>query len=456
MKNNKQTEQALLPEVEEMGRAVILSLLVQSDAMADLSGRIEERMFFHAGCRLAYQAIRALYDRQADVDMLTIEQEMRLLNPEVSELQGGLTFFSDGLTSVRRADHIRTYAAHVLRAWGLRTLHSHLRQRTLECCRPETDILSLFAAVHADVEQLETFFTPPGQASLAGSMAKEVLETIFEEQRRQAAGELLQIPTGIKEFDQSVGGLYRGELQVLAGRPSMGKTAISLHMALSAARQGNKVGLFSFEMIPRQLISRLLSCLSGIHPDKLRFQRLTQAERETLCQAQEELEKLPIYIDYCSGATIGEVRARCRQLHRLHHLDLVMIDYLNLFPVASGENPLKNTMDLALGDITRQIKGMVMELDVAGVLVAQLNRQCEMRTDHTPVMSDLRNSGEIEQIADSVVFIYRPEFYREFYDKQTKEDMRGVGQLFIAKNRNGSTGEVRFRYNSSLTQIRDY
>ena len=109
-----------------------------------------------------------------------------------------------------------------------------------------------------------------------------------------------------------------------------------------------------------------------------------------------------------------------------------------------------------LGDICRRLKNLIMEADVAGIVLAQLNRNCEARTDHVPVMSDLRNSGEIEQIADSIAFVYRPEQYREYYDKQTKEDMRGVGQLFVAKNRNGSTGEIRFRYNKSLTQIYAY
>lgn len=117
---------------------------------------------------------------------------------------------------------------------------------------------------------------------------------------------------------------------------------------------------------------------------------------------------------------------------------------------------MKDTMDLALGDICRRLKNLIMEADVAGIVLAQLNRNCEARTDHVPVMSDLRNSGEIEQIADSIAFVYRPEQYREYYDKQTKEDMRGVGQLFVAKNRNGSTGEIRFRYNKSLTQIYAY
>ena len=144
-------------------------------------------------------------------------------------------------------------------------------------------------------------------------------------------------------------------------------------------------------------------------------------------------------------------------LHRRAPLDLIIVDYLNLIQVnPAGRGEVRDTMDLALGDVCRKLKNLIMEANVAGIVLAQLNRNCESRTDHVPVMSDLRNSGEIEQIADSIAFVYRPEQYREYYDKQTKEDMRGVGQLFVAKNRNGATGEVRFRYNNSLTQIYAY
>ena len=166
---------------------------------------------------------------------------------------------------------------------------------------------------------------------------------------------------------------------------------------------------------------------------------------------------MPLFLNYCSGCNFEEIRAKTMALHRRTALDLIVIDYLNLIqinPAARGE--VKDTRDLALGDVCRRIKNLVMEAGVAGLLLAQLNRNCEARTDHVPVMSDLRNSGEIEQIADSIAFVYRPEQYREYYDKQTKEDMRGVGQLFVAKNRNGSTGEIRFQYNKSLTQIYAY
>ena len=266
-----------------------------------------------------------------------------------------------------------------------------------------------------------------------------------------------QLTTGIDEFDRHLGGLFRGELLVLAGRPSMGKTALALHTALAVARKGKRVCFFSLEMTERQLVSRLLCMLSGVEPDKLRFKQLEATDREKLERAAEELERLPLFMNYCSGCTFEEIRAKTMALHRRTPLDLIIVDYLNLIQVnPAGRGEVRDTMDLALGDVCRKLKNLIMEANVAGIVLAQLNRNCESRTDHVPVMSDLRNSGEIEQIADSIAFVYRPEQYREYYDKQTKEDMRGVGQLFVAKNRNGATGEVRFRYNNSLTQILPY
>ena len=143
-------------------------------------------------------------------------------------------------------------------------------------------------------------------------------------------------------------------------------------------------------------------------------------------------------------------------LNRKHKLDLVILDYLNLLNVTSDRAEVKDTMDLALGEAAGKLKTLAMELDVSCLTLAQLNRNCETRTDHIPVMSDLRNSGEIEQIADSIAFVYRPEHYREYYDPKTRVDLHGVGQLFVAKNRNGATGEIRFRYNNCLTQIYPY
>lgn len=328
--------------------------------------------------------------------------------------------------------------------------------RIVEAHEPGVDVTALLNASHKDLEKLEEEFAVHSTTRTVAEVGERVLAEIYHEQERRRAGEQLQISTGLEEFDHYLGGLYKGELLVLAGRPSMGKTALALHMALSAARQGKKVCLFSLEMTERQLISRLLCTLSGVEPDKLRFKLLDADDRRKLDKAADELHRLPLFLNYCSGSGLTEIRARCMILNRKHKLDLVILDYLNLLNVTSDRAEVKDTMDLALGEAAGKLKTLAMELDVSCLTLAQLNRNCETRTDHIPVMSDLRNSGEIEQIADSIAFVYRPEHYREYYDPKTREDLHGVGQLFVAKNRNGATGEIRFRYNNCLTQIYPY
>ena len=445
------------PAAVEMELAVIMAVIMQSGAIADVAQRLLPDMFTDGNYRLVYRAMTALFDREADIDMLSIENEMRTLEPEQAERLGGLSFIADHLLTVRNAAHIRTYAAAVVRCWVLRRMCADLKEYAVKAHEPAVDVVSLLGSIHKGMQKLEEHFAVSSTTRAAGEVSRQVLDTIYCEQELQAAGEMQQLTTGIDEFDRCLGGLYRGEQLVLAGRPSMGKTALALHMALGAARQGKRVCFFSLEMTERQLISRLLCMISGVEPDKLRFKQLTAADRTKLDAAGRELERMPLFLNYCSGCSFEEIRAKTMALHRRLPLDLVEVDYLNLVQVpTAGRGNVKDTMDLALGDICRRLKNLIMEADVAGIVLAQLNRNCGARTDHVPVMSDLRNSGEIEQIADSIAFVYRPEQYREYYDKQTKEDMRGVGQLFVAKNRNGSTGEIRFRYNKSLTQIYAY
>lgn len=458
MKQEQEKQQApALPSCEDMELAVVMAIIAQSGSIEDVAERLQPHMFVNADYRLVYRAAVALRDREAGIDMVSIEHEMYVLEPEQAARLEGLSFIADHMLTVRNAAHIRTYAASVVRCWVLRELCKEMKEQTFKAHEPDADVTGLLADIGKKVEKLEDFFAVTSTTRAAGEVGRQVLDTIYREQELKAAGQSPQLSTGIDEFDRSLGGLYRGELLVLAGRPSMGKTALGLHIALGAARSGKRVCFFSLEMTERQLISRLLCMLSDVAPDKLRFKQLDPDDCDKLDQAAAQLERLPLYLNYCSGCTFEEIRAKTLATHRRQPFDLIIVDYLNLVNVVSGGRAdVRDTMDLALGDVCRRLKNLIMEADVAGMVLAQLNRNCEARVDHVPVMSDLRNSGEIEQIADSVAFVYRPEQYREYYDKNTKESLRGVGQLFVAKNRNGATGEIRFRYNSSLTKIMPY
>lgn len=456
MKNEQLNNNNTMPASEEMEQAVVLAILSQNAAICEVGERLRPEMFTNPDYCLVYRAMLALYQHEADIDMLSIEREMRRLDREHCERLNGLGFIASGLLKVRNAAFVKTYAAWVIRCWVLRQAIMRMAERTLQAREPGVDVSALLAATHKDLEKLEEEFAVHGTTHSIAEVGERVLAEIYDEQERRDAGEQLQVCTGIPEFDNQMGGLYKGELFVLAGRPSMGKTALALHMTLSAARQGKKVCFFSLEMTERQLISRILCTMSGVDPDKLRFKKLDGDDRRKLDLAADELHRLPVFFNYCSGSSLAEIRARSMVLNRKQKLDLVVVDYLNLVNIASDRGEVKDTMDLALGEAAAKLKAMAMELDVACLTLAQLNRNCEMRTDHVPVMSDLRNSGEIEQIADGIAMVYRPEMYNELYDNLTHESFHLVGRLFVVKNRNGITGEARFRYNESLTQIYPY
>ena len=291
----------------------------------------------------------------------------------------------------------------------------------------------------------------------AGKVAARVLEKSYQEQTEREAGISKQIRTGLRDLDTLTGGLYPGELIVIPGRPSMGKSAVALWMALQAARQGKAVAFFSVEMSKEDNVMRLLSMISGIDADRIRFKGTNQSERVRLEAARKELDRLPITIEYCGSDTVEDIRAKAQVLYKQDKLALLFIDYLNLINIVVSKTNLQETTDLALGNITRKIKLMAEEMQIPVVLLAQMNRESDHRqAPHFPVLSDLRNSGAIEQIADVVIFVYRAEKYNIFYDPKTKEDLRGIGLLMVAKNRNGATGVAKFRYNPAMTCLTDY
>ena len=323
--------------------------------------------------------------------------------------------------------------------------------------RPSADVTELLNGLDHVVDSLRSEQMHVSTLEEAAKVATRVLTHSYREQAERETGTDMHIRTGFGELDRLTGGLYKGELVVIPARPSMGKSAVALWMALSAARQGKAVAFFSVEMSKEQLVMRLLSMLSGIDTDRLRFKGTIRSERERLEKAQQELEQLPIILEYCGSDTIEEMRAKAQALHKQGKLAVLFIDYLNLINIVVSKSNLQETTDLAMGNVARKIKLMAEEMEIPVVLLAQMNRESERRpAPHLPVLSDLRNSGAIEQIADVVVFVYRAEKYNIYYDPKTKEDLRGVGLMLVAKNRNGATGTAKFRYNPAMTCLTDY
>lgn len=269
-------------------------------------------------------------------------------------------------------------------------------------------------------------------------------------------GGLAGLPTGLKDLDEVLGGLHKSDLVIIAARPGMGKTALATGVAFHVARQPGSVGFFSLEMSSEQLSTRILASEAGVSSDRMRKGELKTQEMDRVMAVVPELEALPLYVDDGAALTIAALRTRARRLKRMHGLDLIVVDYLQLL---TGANTRKNDNRVQeVSEITRGLKTLAKELDVPVVALSQLSRNVEGRADKRPQLSDLRDSGSIEQDADVVIFVYREEYYLERGTEQDRArlgDVAGVTELHIAKHRQGPTGLVKVRFDGPTTRFSD-
>ena len=438
-------------------QAVIAGLLISPEAIFDVADRLQPDMFSDNRIGFVYRTVLSLMNSGIAVDMLTVENEMRRLDNSLYMQLNGLSFLSDILLDVRTDTHIRIHADQLVRCYTLRRLVNELKKKETEAQLPSADVTALLTGIETVASSLRDGMAHVSSMENAGAVAARVLEGSYCEQALRESGKMTRILSGLHDLDAMTGGLYKGELTIIAGRPSMGKSAVALWMALNMARQGKPVAFFSVEMSKEQNVMRLLSMISGVDADRLRFKGTSASDRARLEEAKKELERLPLTLEYCGADTIEDMRAKAQSLHKQGKLGALYIDYLNLINIIVSKNNLQETTDLALGAIARKAKLMAEEMEIPVVLLAQLNREVERRQgSHFPMLSDLRNSGAIEQVADAVIFVYRAEKYNIFYDPKTKEDLRGVGMLMVAKNRNGAIGIAKFRYNPTMTCLTDY
>jgi replicative DNA helicase len=274
-----------------------------------------------------------------------------------------------------------------------------------------------------------------------GDVAQRRLEQI--EQMAGRPEMITGVPTGFTDFDQMTSGLQRQDLIVIAGRPSMGKTALALNMAQYAAKNGNTVGIFSLEMSAEQLVSRLLCSEARIDAHRLRTGYLNREEWAKLADALRRLTETRIYIDDTAGAGVLEMRAKARRLKAEHGLDLLIVDYLQLM---TGRGRIESRQQ-EVSQISRDLKALAKELEIPVMALSQLSRAPEARSEHRPQLSDLRESGAIEQDADLVCFIYREEVYNP------TDENRGTSELIVGKQRNGPTGVVQLAFLKEFTRF---
>lgn len=441
-----------LPSDVDAEEAVIASLLVDEDAVYKVHGIVRPEDFYREQNRWSYEACLALMERGESINQVTVAHELARQNR--LEDVGGPAYLSRIVVELPTPIGVEHYAYIVQRDSVYRNLIGATRQiaemamqggpRVEEVLTRAEDLI--FALHRGD--RFRDFYH-------IRQLLEQYLEAPGIEARDSSA--ISGIRTGFIKLDELLGGLKRSDLAILAARPSLGKTSLALNIARNAAvGQGARVAIFSLEMAAGQLAQRMLASESGIDSTRLRLGEQTEAEEQKIMHAMGVLADAEIYIDDMAVQRVSEIRGKAHRLHRERPLDLIIVDYLQLIQGAAGRN---DNRVAEVSEISRALKGLARELDVTVLACSQLSRAPEQRVPHIPMLSDLRESGSIEQDADVVVFIYREDVYVNEEEWQRVNPGRpfpeGIAQVIIAKHRNGPTGTVHMRFRKHLTRFED-
>jgi len=435
------------PHSTEAEQSVLGGLLLENLAWDKCSDLLTDSDFYRHEHRHIYTAIGNLIASSKPADVITVFEALQSLGK--AEDCGGLAYLNALAQSVPSASNVRRYAEIVRERSVLRKLISASDEIATTAFNPQGQPVSQI------LDEAESrIFRIGEEGSRAGAgfqpMDKLVQALIDRVQELEANGseDVTGIRTGFYDLDRMTAGLQKGDLIVLAARPSMGKTAFALNIAEHVAvQEGLPVAVFSMEMGASQLALRVVGSLGRIDQQHLRTGRLRDDEWERLPEAASKLSEAPMFIDESPGLNPAELRARARRLARQYGgtLGLIVIDYLQLMSGSSHSS--EENRATVLGEISRGMKGLAKELQCPVIALSQLNRSVETRPDKRPMMSDLRESGAIEQDADVIMFIYRD----DYYNKDSKEP--GVAEIVLAKQRNGPVGTVKLTFRKPLTRF---
>jgi len=433
------------PHSIEAEQSVLGGLLIDNSAWDRAGDLLNEADFYRHDHKLIYAAIGALITQSKPADVITVYERLESLGKAADV--NGLTYLNSLATSVPSAANLRRYAEIVRERAILRKLVAASDEIATNAFNPQGRAV---ATILDEAEGKIFKIGEEGSRTKQGfqSMDKLVVELLdrVTELHENGAEEVTGVRTGFYELDRMTAGLQPGDLIVLAARPSMGKTAFALNIAENVSvNEGLPAVVFSMEMGASQLALRMVGSLGRINQQNLRTGRLQDDEWGRLSEAVEKMKDVSLFIDETPGLNPAELRARARrQARQCGRLGLIVIDYLQLM---SGSSSNEENRATVLGEISRGLKALAKELQCPVIALSQLNRSVETRTDKRPMMSDLRESGAIEQDADVIMFIYRD----EYYNKDSKEP--GVAEIIIGKQRNGPVGTVKLTFLKPLTKF---
>lgn len=421
-------------------QAVIGSMLTDADAVASSIEVLKPEDFYRADNRIIYEAMFNLYNRSEPIDIITVKAELESMGR--FEQVGGLEYLAGLPDKVPTTANVQKYINIVEEKSKLRDL-----------IKTANDIIELGYDPTEDVDDImenvekKVFNLTQGKNQKGYSPIKDVLVDSFTqlEELYNRKQHITGVPSGFADLDYRTAGFHGSELILVAARPAMGKSAFALNIATNAAvRADVPVAIFNLEMSKEQLVNRILCSEAMVDSNKVRTGKLEEEDWSKLAEAIGPISASNIYIDDTPGISITEIRAKCRKLQVEKHIGMVIIDYLQLI---QGTNKRGGSREQEISEISRSLKIMAKELNVPVIALSQLSRAVEQRPDHKPMLSDLRESGAIEQDADIVMFLYRDDYYNPDSEK------KNIAEVIIAKHRGGSTGSVDLRWFGSYTKF---
>lgn len=430
------------PHNEEAEKSVLGAVMLSKDALFDVMEEVRSGDFYHEAHREIFDAVSDLFRRNAPVDTLTVSEELK--KRKTLEMSGGRAYVATLSTLVPSTSNARQYAKIVAEKAALRNLiqkAGEIVEKSYQEKQPPEQVLDFAERSIFEIAQQR-------QRNDFSPLKDVLLENInIIDKMSQLEGNLTGITSGFLDLDAKTSGFQRSDLVIIAARPAMGKTAFALNIAQQAAIKGNaNVLIFSMEMSKEQLGQRLLAMESRIEMQKLKTGDLERKDWDQISVAMDVLSRASIYIDDTPGISVMEIKNKCRRLKVEKGLDMVIVDYLQLM---SMEGKTDNRQQ-EITALSRYLKLLAREMDCPVLVLSQLSRAPEQRTDHRPILSDLRESGAIEQDADMVIFLYRDEYYNP---EDTEKP--GICEVIISKHRSGPTGVVDLTWLGKYTRFVD-
>ena len=442
----------LTPQAIEFEEAVLGALMIDDNAVTSVLDVLSPKMFYLEAHQHIFSAINKLFGMAEPIDLLTVTNQLR--KDKLLDVVGGASYLAMLTNRVTSSANVEYHARIVMEKFVVRELIHNCNSIITDSYDESADVLQLL-----DQAETKIFNIIESNFKRDSKELHQVVRTALDNlnQIREHSDELQGVPCGIRAIDEKTGGWQKSDLIIMAGRPGMGKTSFVLTIARNAAIDYNMpVAFFSLEMSATQLVQRMFSMESGVNSEHISKGTLTAEEWQKLMDNVGKLETSNLIIDDTPALSVFDLRAKCRRLKHKHDIKLVIVDYLQLMQGNADGSSKGGNREQEISYISRSLKALAKELDIPVIALAQLSRAVETRGgSKRPMLSDLRESGSIEQDADMVLFIYRPEYYHMDVFEEDQTPAAGLAEIMFEKNRHGSNGNIRVRFQKQYTKFSD-